>query len=264
MVAAAAILVTVIIGAGFWYSYYDSDEEDVAKVIKDSQIFESLVLYKNPEQFQESDLDRYWAPDPDLGLNFDRTRIRELVKKLITEGRRYGDESKCEQFDFQSIQVDKNGRQATARTLEKWSITEYKSNGELLKLKTVGPYFVDYIVRKVKGKWLIERSTTARTVRPTPKIDNIIQTSQPTAGKEFTITIVGMDFEPVTVFIEVIGNGCPESKPCKVDNGALLERAILSATKLENVPLTLASGEYKIAVRNGDSRPSTPAPLLVP
>jgi len=253
-----------LLGAGFWYSYSNSDEEEIAKVIKDGQIYESLVLHKNPEQFQESDLDKYWAPDPDLGLNFDRTRIRDSVKRLIVEGRRNGDESKCEQFEFQSIQVDKTGQQATARTLEKWAITEYKTNGELIKLKTVGPYFVDYIVRKIDGRWLIEKSNTARTVRPTPRIDNLIQTNQPVAGKEFTVTIVGMDFEPITVFIEVIGNGCPESKPCKVDNGALLERSMLSATKLENVPLTLASGEYKIAVRNGDSKPSTPASLVVP
>lgn len=247
------------------WSWIPRDEtESVKQVVKESQMYESLVLYKHPDRFSDADLDKYWTAELDMSANFDRDRIKQSIHKLIDEGRKYGEETKCELFDFQSVDINSDRDRATVRTLEKWLIADYHVDGTLLKVKTVGPYFVDYLVRKVDGRWLIEKSTTARTVRPTPRIDEIKQITEPVAGQEFLVNVTGTDFEPVTVYLEVTGKGCPESKPCKVDNGALLERSKLSNKSLENVPLKLASGGFNIVVRNGDSKPSNPVMVTVP
>ncbi len=130
--------------------------------------------------------------------------------------------------------------------------------------KTVGPYFVSYILRKVDGNWLIEKSTTARVNRPTPRLSEIEAVSEIKPNQQFFVRITGQDFEPETVYIEVIGEGCPEQKPCKVPNTALRENAKLSENALENVPLTLASGDFQIVVRNGDSQALNALQIFVP
>lgn len=251
-------------GAFLWKLYPPKDVDEVSRVVKESQMYESLTLYRQPESFKESDLDKYWTAEADVNANYDRGRIRDAVKKLINEGRKYGEESKCEQFDFQSVEIAASGNQAVVRTIEKWMIADYTTDGTLLRIKNVGPYFVDYALRKIDGRWLIEKSTTARTVRPTPRLDLAIPVTQPAAGREFLLNLTGNDLEPVTIYLEVTGPGCPEAKPCKIDNGALLERAKLSTTALESVPLKLASGEFRIIARNGDSKPSNPVTVTVP
>lgn len=242
----------------------NDDEREIRRVLEESQKFESLVLYKNPKAVTESDLDRFWLQDPEGRNNLDRRRIREAIEKLIKEGRHYGDETGCEQFEIQDLQVDENGETATAKTLEKWFVSSYFDDGTLHRNRTIGPYFVNYILRKVDGRWMIERSTTARVNRPIPRLMNIEFITEPVAGKQFYVRITGQDFEGETVFVEVTGPGCPESRSCRVPNSALREEAKLSDTILDNVPLTLASGEFTIAIRNGDSRPSESLPLRVP
>jgi hypothetical protein len=133
-----------------------------------------------------------------------------------------------------------------------------------MKNKTVGPYFVSYIVVKQDGKWLIEKSNTARMSRPIPTLSEIRLDSQPTSGQEFRASLRGNDFEPETIFLEVVGPGCPESKPCRVPNSALRENAKMSATELTNVPFTLASGSFRISAKNGESQASSPVVVDVP
>lgn len=247
-----------------WTWFSDNNEEEIERVVKESQLYESLVIYKNPSAFDESALDKYWTAELDINSNYDRQRIREAVQKLNAEGRRYGDETKCEQFEFQSVEINRDENFAVVKTLEKWFISVYFDDGSLQKNKTVGPYFVSYILRKIDGKWLIEKSTTARVNRPTPRLSEIAATTEIKSGQQFFVKITGQDFEPETVFIEVTGEGCPESRPCKVPNSALRENSKLSETALENVPLTLASGTFRITVRNGDSQASNALDLNVP
>lgn len=258
-------LTTLSIAAALWGFYpHNNDEEEIRRVVKESQMFESLVLYKNPTTFKEEDFDKYWTAELDVNTNYDRRRIREAVKKMIDEGRRYGDETKCEQFEFQSVEIDKTGKMALVKTLEKWFVAVYFSDGTLQKNKYIGPYFVSYIVRKVDGRWLIEKSNTARVNRPTPVVTKIEPVSEMRAGMESYIRLIGQDFEIETVFIQVIGPGCPEAKPCRVPNDVLRGYAKISETSLDKVPVTLASGEFQIVVHNGDSKPSVPVNLVVP
>jgi|GEM_PF-1416025 len=249
----------------FWKFYpQTSDEDEIRRVVKDSQLYESLVLYKNPSAFREEDLDQYWTSELDIGSNYDRRRIREAVKKLVDEGRRYGDETKCEQFDFQSVEINKAGDMAIVKTLEKWFVAVYFADGTLQRNRYVGPYFVSYILRKIDGRWLIEKSNTARVNRPTPQVSGIESMSEVRPGEQFTVRISGQDFEAETVYLQVTGPGCPVTQPCKVPNSALRENSKLTDKTLENVPLTLASGEFQIVLHNGDSNPSNAVSLVVP
>ena len=132
------------------------------------------------------------------------------------------------------------------------------------KNKYVGPYFVSYILRKVNGRWLIEKSTTARMNRPTPLVSGIEAISEIKPGRQFFVKITGQDFEAETVSIEVVGEGCPESRPCKVPNTVLRENSKLTDIALDNVPLTLTSGDFQIVVHNGDSPASNTWSVKVP
>lgn len=241
-----------------------NDEEEIQQVIKESQLYESLMLYTNPKTFEENLLDKYWLNELDANINTDRNRIREAVLNLKNKGQHYGEETKCEQLEFQSIEVNKDGNYAVVKTLEKWFVAVYFDDGTLERNKTVGPYFVSYILRKVDGKWLIEKSTTARMGRPVPRIDKIEIISEPKSRQQFFVKITGEEFEPETVLIEVVGEGCPESKPCKVPNSALRENSKMSETVLDNVPLTLAEGNFKIFARNGDSQISNSVLINLP
>lgn len=242
----------------------DYDEEQIRKVVADSQEYESLVLYKNPGAFTEEQLDKFWTAEPDVTSNADRNRIRQAVKKLADEGRRYGDETRCEQFEFQSVEINADKNFAVVRTLEKWFIAAYFADGTLQKNKHVGPYFVSYLVRKVDGRWLIEKSNTARVNRPTPRLSDIETDSEIKPGRQFFARLTGQDFEAETVHIEIFGGGCPVNKPCKISNVALRENSKLTETALHDVPLTLDSGDFRVVVRNGDSPESNPVHLKVP
>ena len=247
-----------------WGWLSENNEEKIKQAVKESQLYESLVIYKNPSSFDEKSMDKYWIAEPDMNSNFDRRRIIEATQKMQAEGRRYGDETKCEQFEFQSIEINRDGNFAVVKTLEKWFVSVYFTDGTLQKNRTIGPYFVSYILRKVDGNWLIEKSSTARVNRPVPRLSEIEKVSPVKAHQQFFVKISGQDFEPETVFIEVVGADCPENNPCKVPNGALREHSKLSDTRLENVPLTLASGDFRIVARNGNSSASNALQINIP
>ncbi len=264
MAVYALAFVAIFAAAFAWYLYPTNDDIAIRLVVKDSQIYESLVLYENPTAFVESDLDRYWTSDIEANVNYDRRRIRDSVNKMISEGRKYGVESRCDQFEFQSVEIDKNNNTAVVKTLEKWFVAVYQNDGTLLKNRTIGPYFVSYVLKKVSGRWLIEKSTTGRVNRPIPRISEIEVMSEAKAGQQFLVKVIGQDFEVETIAIEVVGPGCPELKPCKVPNSVLRESAKLSDTAMSNIPLTLASGNFKLFARNGDSQPSEAMSITVP
>lgn len=260
-----AVPVFVLI-AGFWgwNKFVEDEEENIRKIVKESQLYESLVLYKNPAAFTEIDLDKYWTSELNVNSNYDRQRIRDSVKKMVAEGRKYGNETKCEQFEFQSVEINEDKNFAVVKTLEKWFIAIYSTDGVLQKNKHVGPYFVSYTVRKVNGQWLIEKSNTGRMIRPIPRLMSIEPNSEVKSGQQFFVKINGQDFEAENIFLEVFGEGCPENNPCKVPNSVLREKSKITETQLENVPLTLSSGNFRVVARNGDSQVSNPVYIKVP
>ncbi|MBA2735877.1 MAG: winged helix-turn-helix domain-containing protein [Pyrinomonadaceae bacterium] len=260
----AALAAICLISFTAWTWFSESDEDEIRKAVKESQLYESLVLYKNPASFEETHLDKYWTSEPDLNLNSDRNRIREAVKKLNEESRRYGDETKSEQFEFQTVEINRGQNFAVVKTLEKWFIAVYFNDGTLQKNKSVGPYFVSYLLRKIDGRWLIEKSNTARINRPVPRLSKVEIVSEAKSRQQFYVKLTGQDFEAETISLEIFGAGCPESKPCKISNTDLREFSKMTETAIDNVPLTLASGDFRMSVRNGDSQASNFVSLAVP
>jgi DNA-binding winged helix-turn-helix (wHTH) protein len=259
-----AIVTFLIVGVGGLKLFSESDEDKIRRVVKESQLYESLILYKNPLSFSENNLDNYWTPELEITSNYDRQRIRDSVTKLQNEKKRYGEETKCEQFEFQSVEITKSNDFAVVKTLEKWFISVYSIDGVLQKNRRVGPYFVSYALRKIDGRWLIEKSNTGRINRPTPRLFDIKILSGAKPKTQFYIKITGQDFEPENIFIEVSGKDCPETKPCSVPNNVLRETSKLTETVLDDVPLTLDSGDFKITARNGDSKASNSINISIP
>lgn len=245
------------------YRFRPDDETEIRRAVQQSQAFESLVLYQRPASVSERDLDKYWTADKGVDKNIDRIRIWNGVQKLINEGSHYGPETKCSQFEFQKVDIAADHNRAIVKTLETWFIAKYLNDGSLQKNRTVGPYFVSYILEKVDGRWLIAKSSTARVDRPTPNLSDVSFAAPPMAGKEFTIDLFGSDLEKETIYIEVIGPGCPEGR-CRVPNSVLLERANISETSIKGIPLTVSSGTFHIIAHNGDSKPSEPVEIIVP
>lgn len=153
-----------------WMWSPQNDEKEIRRVVEESQKFESLVLYSNPAAAEEAQFAKYWLAGTDLNSDNDIKKVRAGVERLIREEKYYGKESKCEQFDFQSVDINEAKDFAVVKTLEKWFLAEYRAGGTLLKNKTVGPYAVTYNLRKTDGQWLIEKSSTARAkAAPTPQ-----------------------------------------------------------------------------------------------
>ncbi|CAN5439881.1 hypothetical protein BH20ACI1_BH20ACI1_14250 [soil metagenome] len=163
----ATLFAVVVIFLVSWNWRTTDDEQEIRRVVEDSQKFESLVLYENPQDFDEAQLAKYWMPNKNFNADYDFNKVREGVQRLVTEGRYYGKETKLERFDFEKLDINSTNDYAVVKTLEKWFIVEYRTDGTLLKTKNVGPYFVSYILQKVDGRWLIEKSNTARA-EPAP------------------------------------------------------------------------------------------------
>ncbi|HMO82312.1 MAG TPA: winged helix-turn-helix domain-containing protein [Pyrinomonadaceae bacterium] len=263
-VSLAATMFAAVTLAG-WKFYGNIDETaEIKRVLEASQKYESLVLYRDPRNIDEAKLNEYWLSEQEYGAEVDLRRIRAGADRLSRENKYYGAESRCEQFEIQSIEISKGGDFATAKTLEKWFLAEYHTDGTLVKNKTVGPYFVHYILRKDGGQWKIEKSSTARATKPPPIIEKIEFVTDPVAGREFFVRIEGQGIDPASVFIKVIGPGCPDVSPCSVPNSALRIHSKISETEISNAPFTLDSGEYTIYAQNGESTPSNSITLLVP
>ncbi len=261
--AAVLTVFTILFLMVVWPGYRQDNQKEVERVVKESQLYESLVVYKDPSSFDEADLDKFWTTELAVNSNYDRSKIRQAAAKLAGEGNRYGDETKCEQFDFESVEVNANGDMAVVKTLEKWFIAIYGGDGKLIRNRTVGPYFVSYILRKIDGRWLIEKSNTGRTTSSPPKLAKAEATTEAAGGKQFFVRLTGEDFLSEIVHVKITGEGCPENNPCVIPNSALLKHAKLSDTVIENVPLTHSPGDFQIFLHNGESQASNPRTLTV-
>ena len=253
-----------ILALSGWLLYPADDESEIRRVLEASQKYESLVIYRDPANVNEEKLKEYWLSPDEFGLEVDLRNVRTGIARLQRDNSHYGPETRNLQFEILDVQVDPEGSFATAKTLEKWFIAEYRNDGTLVKNKTIGPYFVNYILRKHQDKWKIERSSTARANKPPPVLESVVPLSPPVAGAEFRVKIAGQGVDPESAFIRVSGPGCPDTSPCIVPNSALRLSASLSDKLIDGAPLTLTSGEYSIAIQNGESVPSNTLTITVP
>ena len=98
-----------------------------------------------------------------------------------------------------------------------------------------------------------------------PRISSVAATSSVHPKQEFTVEIEGLGFNSDTVQVVLVGPGCKRFGPCTVPNDVLLDYGQVSKNKIERVPLTLDTGEFKLYVQNGkDGPPSNPWTVKVP
>jgi DNA-binding winged helix-turn-helix (wHTH) protein len=98
-----------------------------------------------------------------------------------------------------------------------------------------------------------------------PQISSLAATSSVHPKQEFTVQIEGLGFNPDTVHVVLVGPGCKRFGPCTVPNDVLLDYGQVLKNKIERVPLTLDTGEFKLYVQNGkDGPPSNPWTVRVP
>lgn len=161
-----SLILVSTFGFGVWIWLSESEVQKIKQVVEESQKYESLVLYKNPAKLELEKLNRYWLND-EYNDELDVKKVRAGAERLMREGKYYGNETKCEQFEFQFIEINETKDSAIVKTLEKWFIAEYLNNGTLFRNKTIGPYSVNYLLKKKDGKWLKEKSSTPRA-KPAP------------------------------------------------------------------------------------------------
>jgi hypothetical protein len=98
----------------------------------------------------------------------------------------------------------------------------------------------------------------------TPFIEKVTITNMPDNERQFFVRIDGGNFVFDTVKVKVIGLDCSIENPCEVPNNVLKKMSVIKESSLENVPLTLPSGEFQILTQNGGSKMSNSITLTVP
>lgn len=111
---------------------------------------------------------------------------------------------------------------------------------------------------------LLATWSLAHSSKNAPRLERVEVVTAATRGQQFFVNLYGTNFEPETVLVRVSGEGCPEAAPCAVPNDALRKHGEISETFIKNVPLTLAKGEFQVAVQNDDSPMSNYVLLTVP
>ncbi|MDX2181534.1 MAG: hypothetical protein SFV18_18210 [Bryobacteraceae bacterium] len=136
------------------------DETEIRRVVRESQLFETLRIYVAPKAFDRSKLNDFWVPADRGGRAIQN--IEAAVQRQISRGTHYGDESKVEMFEIFSLAIFSPGDYAEVRTKERWYVPMYRDDGSRVVERSpfLGPYQVDYTLRKIDGKWLIQSAGT--------------------------------------------------------------------------------------------------------
>ncbi len=139
-----------------------SDERKVKEVIKKSQTYESLKIYVTPNNFDESKIKEYWLSENSGGKEI--KALKTSLLRLRTKGLHYGKESRLERFEFRYVRIYSPRDYAEAGTIERWYLPLYRMDRTKVTDRNdyLGPYNVDYVLRKVGGKWKIEETSTPR------------------------------------------------------------------------------------------------------
>jgi DNA-binding winged helix-turn-helix (wHTH) protein len=139
-----------------------SDEAEVMRVVKESQMLETLKIYTHPESFDHSQLDKYWLSAEQGGKAI--AQIEAAVKHLRDKGWRYSDDSRLDIFDFRYVRIFSPRDYAEVGTSERWYVPTVRADGSRVENRNVylGVYDVDYTLRKVGGHWLLEGDSTPR------------------------------------------------------------------------------------------------------
>lgn len=138
------------------------DSEETKRIVKESQFHEYFKIYTAPKSFNRAGLAMYWVPAAQGGKEIEK--IEGRAQRLLKQRWHYGPESKSEIFDFRYVRIYAPGDYAEVETRERWYLPLYRENGSRVMERNpyFGPYSVEYILRKIDGKWLVQESTTPR------------------------------------------------------------------------------------------------------
>ncbi len=139
-----------------------TDEAEVRRVVKESQFYETLTLYVNPKDFNKDQLNKYWLPSEQGGKEI--KEVESAVQRLLSKGMHYGKESKAERYEFRYVRIFSPRDYAEVGTIERWYVPAYREDGSrvLGRNEYLGPYPVDFTLRKINGAWLIEEASNPR------------------------------------------------------------------------------------------------------
>lgn len=159
------LLVGLIVAMVFWY--HRQEVEAIKRVIQDSQQYENLVMYSDPDAFDEQSLNKYWLDEAQGGT--DIRRVKNSLRILRNEGRRYGKEAKVESFGILKVDWPLFSSSAEVTTDESWFLPMYYKDGSLTPRKQNQRWNGTYALRKVNGVWLIHSTQLPRPA-PIPPI----------------------------------------------------------------------------------------------
>lgn len=153
-----------------------TDRSAIERVVEESQLFENLVMYKDPKRFEsayKSQMRKYWFPG-----SSEEKAVMTSVRGMAREGSyyctdEYGREPVNKQFKVEFTRIYVPGDLAEVQTLEEWFLPTCASDGKTTTLNRnpmFGPYRLIYKLQKLNGEWLIYWSNTPRMpVKPLPK-----------------------------------------------------------------------------------------------
>lgn len=135
-----------------------AEEEEIRRVVYDSQFAETLVIYGNPKNFDRSLLTQYWVPVEKGGKALEK--VLNAVRRLVRDNHHYSKDSENELFDIRSIRISPEGDRAEVRTRERWYLLLVDENEKRVKGRDpVFEYPVRYTLIKMDGRWLIETNS---------------------------------------------------------------------------------------------------------
>jgi hypothetical protein len=103
------------------------EELEVKRVVKESQLYETLTIYTNPDSFDKSKLSQYWVP-VELGGK-EIKNVEAAVDRLLKKGWRYETASRVELFEYRYVKVFAPGDYAEVGTIERWYLPTCKEDG---------------------------------------------------------------------------------------------------------------------------------------
>jgi hypothetical protein len=104
-----------------------AEEEAIGRVLRESQTYESLLVYQNPDNFNPGEMENLFVP-ASLGGRSAQS-IEAAVKRQLERGYRYGPDSRLEVFDILFVRVYPPGDYAEAQTRERWYLPVILEDG---------------------------------------------------------------------------------------------------------------------------------------
>ncbi|HEX8397653.1 MAG TPA: hypothetical protein VF644_10235 [Pyrinomonadaceae bacterium] len=140
------------------FVYQESDEDQIRKVVRDSQFYESLTIYTNPNTFDKNLLTQFWVPADKGGVAI--LKVNASVQRLKKAGWHYGKGSENEVFTIRSVRIRPPGDIAEVRTQERWYLPLVDEEERAVPNRNpIIEFPVTYTLRKIDRRWLIQDSS---------------------------------------------------------------------------------------------------------